>query len=111
MHGAAFRNSRRTLGATNQLQAPSPRTQGEAKYGASRLIRFGPGAINLISGQTNGFDATAGTLTTSHEVPDGGGDYTLVGDADPIDDVCSGPFDRVRMKGKNIGADGAATRP
>src|ERR1700758_5789470 len=47
-----------------------------------------PGAINLVSGQTNGFDATAGTLTPSHEVPDGGGDYTLVGDADTLDDVC-----------------------
>lgn len=72
-----------------------------------------PGAINLISGQTNGFSAsigvippdgdTSGTLHPSHEVPDGNGGYTMVGDADPLGDVCSTAPDQVTMAGKNIG--------
>jgi phospholipase C len=64
-----------------------------------------PGALNLISGQTNGFSASSGTNTfsASHEVADGGGDFTMIGDADPLDDVCSTANDRVQMKGRNIG--------
>jgi phospholipase C len=83
-----------------------------------------PGAINLISGQTNGLSATlnlipgttgvqGGTCTPSSTntctssastaVPDGNGGFTLVGDADPIGDVCSTGTVEVSMAGKNIG--------
>jgi phospholipase C len=69
-----------------------------------------PGAINLISGQTNGFAASTnivsgGTLLhNSHEVFDGQGGFTLIGDAEPLGDVCSNTSsDNVRFAGKNIG--------
>jgi phospholipase C len=65
-----------------------------------------PGAINLISGQTNGFAATnkdATTMSASHVVADGAGDFTMIGDTDPLGDVCSAAADQNTMKGKNIG--------
>jgi phospholipase C len=83
-----------------------------------------PGAINLISGQTNGLSATlnlipgttgvqggtctptaTNTCTTSAgtAIPDGQGGFTLVGDADPIGDVCSTGTVEVSFAGKNIG--------
>jgi phospholipase C len=57
-----------------------------------------PGAINLISGQTNGATVASGSSTVS----DGGGGITLIGDADPIGDVCSGAG-AVAFSGKNVG--------
>jgi phospholipase C len=69
-----------------------------------------PGAINLISGQTNGFAAYTNVVSgktllhTSHEVFDGQGGFTLIGDAEPLGDVCSNTSsDNVRFSGKNIG--------
>lgn len=71
-----------------------------------------PGAINLISGQTNGLTASSnnvlsgtGTLLHStHEAFDGQGGLTLIGDADPLGDVCSNTsIDDVQMTGKNVG--------
>src|SRR5579863_3934672 len=69
-----------------------------------------PGAINLISGQTNGFanytNVLSGTtlLHTSHEVFDNQGGLTLIGDGEPLGDVCSNTAsDNVQMAGKNIG--------
>ncbi len=69
-----------------------------------------PGAINLIAGQTNGFAnstnvVSAGTLLhNSHEVFDNQGGFTLIGDAEPLGDVCSNTAsDNVQMAGKNIG--------
>ncbi len=61
-----------------------------------------PGAINLISGQTNG---VAETLNgTGNEIADGQGGLTLIGDADPIGDVCSSPSgNQVRFNGRNVG--------
>jgi phospholipase C len=61
-----------------------------------------PGAINLISGQTNG---VASTLNgTGDEVAGGAGSLTMIGDPDPIGDVCSNPTrGQVQMGGKNIG--------
>ncbi len=61
-----------------------------------------PGAINLISGQTNG---VAKTLNgTGDEVDGGNGSLTLIGDPDPIGDVCSNPTrNQVQMGGTNIG--------
>jgi phospholipase C len=68
-----------------------------------------PGAINLISGQTSGLDASmnvvdgSGTaLHPTHEVNDGNGNYTQIGDGDPLFDVCSDPaVDQIAMHGRN----------
>ncbi len=65
-----------------------------------------PGAINLIAGQTNGFAATnkdPATLSTSHVTPDGNGGWTLIGDTDPLGDVCSTAADQNSFVGRNIG--------
>jgi len=65
-----------------------------------------PGAINLIAGQTNGFAQTnkdPTTMSGSHVVPDGNGGFTLIGDTDPLGDVCSSAADQNSFKGKNIG--------
>ncbi len=64
---------------------------------------FGPstvGAINLISGQTNGVSKMTGG--TGAYVGDGYGGYTVIGDPDPYGDVCSGS-ETAQMSGKNIG--------
>ncbi len=55
-----------------------------------------PGAVNLVSGQTNGINQTTATNTpSSDEIADGTGNssygYTLVGDAEPLGDICSSP--------------------
>jgi phospholipase C len=61
-----------------------------------------PGAINLVSGQTNGVtDYTSGA--SADVVEDGGTGYTLVGDADPIGDMCSTSSAQVQFTGNNIG--------
>ena len=65
-----------------------------------------PGAINLISGQTNGFGATSkdpSTFSTSHVSPDGNGGWTLIGDTDPLNDVCSTSTEQNLFVGQNIG--------
>jgi phospholipase C len=70
-----------------------------------------PGAINLIAGQTNGIiqgipgnplDAT--NASTADEVADGQGGWTMIGDTEPLGDVCSvsGKFNAA-MSGRNIG--------
>ncbi len=66
---------------------------------------FGPstvGAINLVSGQTNGVTATLNG--TGDEVSGGSdGSLTVIGDPDPIGDVCSAPTrNQVTMGGKTI---------
>jgi phospholipase C len=66
---------------------------------------FGPstvGAINLIAGQTNGVteDLSPGGAT----IGDGNGGITLIGDADPVGDVCSTTTgELLQFGGKNIG--------
>ena len=76
-----------------------------------------PGAINLISGQSNGLAATidviSSTGTLLHPTHEAFGDasnspsnLTQIGDADPIGDVCSNPAptaDKITMAGRNIG--------
>jgi phospholipase C len=76
-----------------------------------------PGAINLISGQTNGIAATKNVFDSStppkllHGTHEAFGDaaqissnITEIGDGDPLGDVCSNPtLDQVTMAGKNIG--------
>jgi phospholipase C len=65
-----------------------------------------PGAINLISGQTNGFLGTnrsPSLMSTSHVTPDGNGGWTLIGDTDPLGDMCSSAADQNTFVGKNVG--------
>jgi len=59
-----------------------------------------PGAINLISGQTNG---VVQSVNAGGSVIDAGdGTATLISDADPVGDVCSSNS-QVQFGGKNIG--------
>jgi phospholipase C len=62
-----------------------------------------PGLLNLVSGQTNGVTQTLNGIGI--EVSGGpDGSLTVVGDPDPIADVCSNPTrNQVQMGGKNIG--------
>jgi phospholipase C len=66
---------------------------------------FGPstvGAINLISGQTNGVSDQV--AASSKVVSDGDGGFTDIGDADPIGDSCSTTTGaQIHMSGQNIG--------
>ena len=64
-----------------------------------------PGAVNLISGQTNGEVYDLGTQSTdsSHSTADGQGGYSMIGDIDPAGDVCSSTTKTAHMTGKNIG--------
>jgi phospholipase C len=65
---------------------------------------FGPstvGAINLVSGQTNGVDDSINP--GSAVVSDGNGGLTDVGDADPVGDVCSSTTSAIHLSGQNIG--------
>ncbi len=62
-----------------------------------------PGAINLISGQTNGITIATNT-PSSAIVSDGNGGLTLINDADPYGDVCSTPTGTtVQFGGTNVG--------
>jgi phospholipase C len=62
-----------------------------------------PGVINLVSGQTNGVTTTLNG--TGDEVSGGSdGSLTVIGDPDPIGDVCSNATrNQVTMGSKNIG--------
>ncbi len=69
-----------------------------AGYGPST-----PGAIEVVSGQTNGYQQTVGTTAASTAIPDGNGGLTDIGDIDPGNDVCASPTSTAQMLGKNIG--------
>ena len=60
-----------------------------------------PGAINLVSGQTNGVVNTVNP--GGGVIPDGNGGLTVIGDPDPTGDICSSTTSSVSMSGKNIG--------
>lgn len=61
-----------------------------------------PGALNLIAGQTAGVTETLNG--TGAETDDGHGGLTMIGDPDPIGDVCASPTaNQVTMGGRNIG--------
>jgi phospholipase C len=66
-----------------------------------------PGAINLISGQTNGMTSPNKPnfvgFAATHAVADGQGGFTMIGDTDPFNDVCSTASDQNLMSGKNVG--------
>jgi phospholipase C len=50
-----------------------------------------PGAVNLISGQTNGINqANVVNPNAADQVADGQSGFTLIGDSDPLNDVCAG---------------------
>jgi phospholipase C len=69
----------------------------ETTFGDSTM-----GAVNLISGQTNGvIDLINGN---SDEVPGGAGSISLIGEPDPENDVCSDTTeDLAYLGGRNIG--------
>jgi phospholipase C len=61
-----------------------------------------PGAINLISGQTNGI--TDQSNAGGDIIDDGSGGFTLISDADPVGDKCSTTTGAlVQFGGQNIG--------
>jgi phospholipase C len=65
---------------------------------------FGPstnGAINLISGQTNGVINIVNP--GSAVIGDGYGGLTDIGDADPTGDICSSTTQSMSLSGKNVG--------
>jgi phospholipase C len=61
-----------------------------------------PGAINLISGQTNGLTIALGTKR-SFAVDDGQGGLTMIGDVDPGGDACSSQVSQATLAGWNVG--------
>jgi phospholipase C len=78
----------------------------------SYSTNFGPstdGAVNLISGQTNGavgFAPSNGSSsnTINNIVADGQGGFTMYGDSDPHGDVCSSASSpTTEMTSKNVG--------
>ena len=61
-----------------------------------------PGAINLISGQTN--NVTDQANASGDVIEDGSGGFTLISDADPVGDICSTTTGAVvQLTGTNIG--------
>ena len=70
-----------------------------------------PGALEVVSGQTNGLQivkSSAGgpvsaTATGSYYVNDGQGGFTLINDVDPANDTCSSTTDTALLNAKNIG--------
>ncbi|GLU33493.1 alkaline phosphatase family protein [Trinickia caryophylli] len=61
-----------------------------------------PGALEAISGQTNGMQIVKSSRT-SYYVNDGQGGFTMINDVDPANDICSSTTDTALMAGKNIG--------
>jgi phospholipase C len=59
-----------------------------------------PGALEVVSGTTNGAQAVVGEAST---IPDTQGGLTLIGDTDPAYDSCSSVSSTARMTSKNIG--------
>ncbi len=61
-----------------------------------------PGALEAVSGQTNGMQIVLSSRD-NYYVPDGQGGYTMINDVDPANDVCSSATDQAVMTGPNIG--------
>ena len=67
---------------------------------------FGPstvGAVNVVSGQTNGVGSSTIEVNNTTIVEGGGGSETLISDADPTGDTCASKSKNVFMQGNNIG--------
>jgi phospholipase C len=60
-----------------------------------------PGVVNLVSGQTNGMVGLVGQ--NGNQVDGSGGSISLIGDADPLGDICSTSGNQAAMGGRNIG--------
>jgi phospholipase C len=60
-----------------------------------------PGAIEVVSGQTNGLELVRSSQNYYY-ISDGQGGLTMVDDVDPAGDKCS-KRDEVRLLGKNVG--------
>jgi len=61
-----------------------------------------PGLLNLVAGQTNGVAQVING--TGSETDGGNGSLTVIGDPDPLNDVCSAPTrNQVQLSGRNIG--------
>jgi len=61
-----------------------------------------PGALEVVSGQTNGMQIVKSSKT-SYYVNDGQNGFTMINDVDPANDLCSSATDTALMSGKNIG--------
>ena len=61
-----------------------------------------PGALEVVSGQTNGLHLVASNYSTFY-VNDTQGGLTLINDVDPGYDVCSSTTNQATLEGKNIG--------
>jgi phospholipase C len=68
---------------------------------------FGPsvlGALNLVSGQTNGITHVKNGASPNVLIDGGAGSFTVIGDVDPIGDICSSSKRiQVTMGGRNVG--------
>ncbi|GAB0114183.1 phospholipase C [Acidisoma sp. C75] len=70
-----------------------------------------PGALEVVSGQTNGVKLVATTqkpfniktAKKSYYIEDGAGGIGMINDVDPAYDLCSNPKNQVAMQGRNIG--------
>ncbi|TKC87824.1 alkaline phosphatase family protein [Trinickia terrae] len=66
-----------------------------------------PGALEVVSGQTNGMQVVLTTkkpsVAGSYYVNDGQGGFTMINDVDPGYDTCSSTTDQALMTSKNIG--------
>jgi phospholipase C len=60
-----------------------------------------PGVVNLVSGQTNGIAGLVGQ--NGSQVDGSGGSISLIGDADPLGDICSTSGNQAAMGGRNLG--------
>jgi phospholipase C len=68
---------------------------------------FGPsvlGALNMASGQSNGVTGVKNGASPNVLIDGGAGSFTVIGDVDPIGDICSSSRRiQVTMGGRNIG--------
>ena len=68
-----------------------------------------PGALEVVSGQTNGMRIVQTTkkpstlANVSYYIGDGQEGWTMINDVDPGYDACSVPTDQAMMQGRNIG--------
>jgi phospholipase C len=63
-----------------------------------------PGAIEVVSGQTNGSVPSTGVAVSGAVLADGANGFTQIGDTDPTGDVCaSGTTSTMSSSNKNIG--------
>ncbi|HEX7288607.1 MAG TPA: alkaline phosphatase family protein [Candidatus Angelobacter sp.] len=63
-----------------------------------------PGAINLVSGQTNGVTKILNGPGSANLTDGGAGTLTVIGNASPLGDICSSPDGlQVQLGGSNIG--------